>query len=140
MLRALIVLPMYLAVIYFLPRTPWYDRFHAAVVESDPHMIWHIAGYGAALAISVIWALLIEFGKQPRTYAQTVLTQILKLGLVGVIFASSYQLFQFFTGGELSVFALMIPPMFMAAELTYLFLDYVVSLFQRKPATLVQRQ
>jgi hypothetical protein len=139
MLRALIVLPLYLAAMYFVPQTEAYERFQAVVFASEPYLMWHIAGYSCALVIAIVWALIIEFGKPPHTYALAVLTQVLKLGLVGVMFASAYQLFQFFTSGDLSVFVLIVPPMFMAAELIYLFIEFLISSVQGRRAEIPER-
>jgi hypothetical protein len=52
MLRALIVLPLYLAAMYFVPQTEAYERFQAVVLASEPYLMWHIAGYSCALVIA----------------------------------------------------------------------------------------
>jgi hypothetical protein len=140
MLRAIIVLPVYLAAMYLVPQTEWYGRFHATVLSSQPYLQWHLIGYGAALVIAVIWALFLEFGKQPQTYWTAVFTQVLKLGVIGVMVTSAWQLFQFFSGGELSVIMLLVPPIFMVAEMFYLFVEFIIAAFQGRRVESAARQ
>lgn len=140
MLRAIIVLPVYLAGMYLVPQTEWYGRFHAAVLASQPYLEWHLIGYGGALVIAIIWALILEFGKQPQSYWTSVFTQVLKIGLIGVMVTCAWQLFQFFTGGELSVIILLVAPIFMVTEVFYLFVEFIIAIVQSRRAESADRQ
>jgi hypothetical protein len=140
MLRAIVVLPVYLAGMYLVPQTEWYGQFHAAMLASEPYLQWHLIGYGAALAIAIIWALVLEFGKQPQTYWTAVFMQVVKMGLIGVMVSCAWQLFQFFTGGELSVIVLLVAPIFMVAEVFYLFVEFIIGAFQGRRVESADRQ
>jgi hypothetical protein len=127
MLRAFVVVPVYLACAYFAPQTLLYQRFSALVVASDDYLPYHLVAYGAGLAGAAILALVLHFGWKPRTYVQSVLHAVLRMGLIGVVFTCGWELFQFFSGNPLSVWALLVPVMFMVAELIYEFVEFVVA-------------
>lgn len=127
MLRAFIVLPVYLACTFFAPQWPLYQRFHEAVVASNGHLQTHLIFYGGGLAGAAVLAPVVHFLWKPRTYAQGVLHAVLRMGLIGVVFTCAYQLYLYFTGEQLSVFALIVPFMFMLAELIYEFVEFVVA-------------
>jgi hypothetical protein len=132
MLRAFVVLPVYLACLYFAPQVPLYVRFHEAVVASGrTYLQYHVYGYMIGLGVSVVLALLMTFAWKPRTYAQGVLHAVFRMGVIGLVFCCAYQLFMFYTAGELTVFALLVPVMFMAAELIYEFVAFVFASFAR---------
>jgi hypothetical protein len=135
MLRALIVLPVYLGFLYIVPQWALYERFHAAVLATEGSLSVHIAGYAVALVVSAVIALLLEYRWRPRTYALSVAAQVIKVGLIGVVAACGFQLFQFFTSGDLSVFILLLPIIFMSAELVYEFVEYLLSILRPRAKT-----
>jgi len=132
MLRAFVVLPVYLACLFFAPNLPLYQRFHDTVVASGrAYLQYHIYGYLIVLGVAIVLALLMSFAWKPRTYAQGVLHAVFRMGLIGVVFACAYQLFLFYTGSDLTVFVLLVPIVFMMAELIYEFVAFVLASFAR---------
>src|SRR5262245_7795252 len=123
MLRILVVLPIYLALIYFLPRTEFYSTLEAWVRESgERHMQLHIMGYGVGLVVSTVIALFLEARGLTEDYA---VFRVLRMALAGVVVTCAYQLFLFFTQSPLSVAILFTPFLFIVAEIVYELVEHM---------------
>ncbi|MBL8536582.1 MAG: hypothetical protein JNM59_04195 [Hyphomonadaceae bacterium] len=140
MIRVLIVLPLYLACLFLLPQADFYQAFHDSVAGGGLQR-WHLIAYGAALVVGVIGAAIIEFGLRPEGFGVDSILRVLRMGLIGLILTGGYQLFAFYTSQPLSVFALVVPLMFMAAEIVYEIIAYAIDRmsFSRRHDTWISR-
>ena len=125
MIRLLIVLPVYLAAFFFIPRTPFYAAFEAAVRATESHVLWHLVAYGVGLAIGLVGAAMIEFVIRPEGYGFDSVLRVLRMGCIGLIVTCGYQLYAYFTSHELSVFILLTPALFVLAETLYEIGEYL---------------
>jgi len=122
-LRIIVVLPLYLALTAIAPRLPFYAALVETMAAIDQGLIWHIGGYAIALVLSGIAAWFIEYRLLPFSDRYTGVLAVLRMGFIGVLVASGFQLFMFFTGQPLSVFILFMPIIFMIAEAVYEFVE-----------------
>lgn len=124
MLRVIVVLPLYLAAMYFIPTLGLYRQFANWIESGESSLQLHLAGYASALIVAVVVAFMIE----PRTqsYRYGALFRVLRLGLVGVVVTSAYQLYCFLTSQPLSVLTLFTPAIFMVAEIIYELVEHVL--------------
>jgi hypothetical protein len=127
-LRVFIIIPLYLAVMFLVPRTAIFETFAAAIRSSGPSIIWHVYGYVCALIVSTACAWIIEYKWLPRVYRYDGLLRVLRMGFLGVVVASLYQLFAFFFMTELSIVILLVPVAFVLGEAAYETVEYVRSL------------
>ena len=134
MFRVLTVLPIYLAAFVLLPKTAFYDSFERAVLASQPLMVWHILAYGAAVVIGLAGACFIEYVLLPRDAGPGPLLRVLRAGCIGLLFTGAYQLFLFFNNEDLSVFILLVTPIFILAESAYELAEYVTYRVRRARA------
>jgi hypothetical protein len=132
--RLIVVVPLYLACIFLLPKTQAYDALDALVRASTPYFFWHLVGYGVALVVGIVGALVIEFVIRPEWFGWDSVFRVLRMGCIGLILTGAYQLFAFFTDTELSIFALIVPPMFIAVETVYEIVEYAIYRFRGRRA------
>ena len=117
MLRVLIVLPIYLAAAFFVPEMQAYDRFAALVESTETRWIVHVMDYAVAGIAAALVAWRIErlcYGEQFGAFFR-----VLRIGLIGVVVAAGYQLFCLFTGQPMSIVMILVPFVFMVAEVVY---------------------
>lgn len=131
MTRLFFVLPVYLIAIFWLPETPAYEAFHAAVIQNGVQA-WHLTAYAVGLTLGVVGALVIEFGFKPIGFGFDSVLRVLRLGFMGLIVTCAYQFFAYYTGRELSVFILLMPVLFIVAETFYEIAEYLIYLTQAR--------
>lgn len=117
MLRVLIVLPIYLAAVFFIPETEAYQRFAEWVEATETRWLVHVMDYAIAGVAAALVAWRIErlcHGEQYGAFFR-----VLRVGLIGVVVAAGYQLFCLFTGQPMSIVMLLVPFVFIVAETVY---------------------
>lgn len=139
MLRIIIVLPLYLALTAIAPRLPFYAPLVETMAAINEDLIWHIVGYAIALVLSGLAAWFIEYRLLPYSDRYTGMLSVLRMGFIGVLVASGFQLFMFFTGQPLSVFILFMPIIFMMAEAVYEFVEAALARARERRARRVDR-
>lgn len=128
MLRLAIVLPIYLAVMYYAPNVRAFEAFASLIQMTPASYNQHLIDYGAALALAalLVWTI------QPWTAMPGLgpLLRILRMGLLGVIAASAWQIFCLVSGTEMSAVVFVIPLALALAEFTY---ELIAAILQREP-------
>ncbi len=117
MLRVMIVLPIYLAAMYFAPSLPGYAQFEALVRATETTTTRHIIDYAVALAMALLLAWMID--RQTLSPRYGAFFRVIRMGLLGVVVAALYQLFCLLTATGMSIMILLAPPIFMIAEAAY---------------------
>jgi hypothetical protein len=127
-LRIFIIIPIYVAVMFLVPRTALFERIATAIRSTESSIVWHLYGYVCALVLSTALAWIIEYKWLPRASRYDALLRVMRTGLVGVIVASLFQLCAFFFVGGLGVDILLIPVAFIVGETAYEIVEYFRSL------------
>lgn len=117
MLRVLIVLPLYLAGMYFVPQLEAYQRFADFVLATETRWIVHVIDYAVALIAAALIAWRIERLCYGERYGAVF--RVVRASLIGVVVAAGYQLFCLFTGQQMSIVVLLAPLVFLVAEAVY---------------------
>jgi hypothetical protein len=122
-LRAIIVLPIYLVIIFFAPSLAILQPLANAIEASgNQSPMLHAIGYGIAIPVSLALAALCSRGE--RHYNYGVFARIAQMTLLGIAVMSTYQLFLYFTDSGMQIFAFLIPVAFCIGETAYELFEY----------------
>lgn len=106
---------------FFAPRLTLYDEL-AQLLQQNPMAAGQaFMDYGAALALAAL--LVWSTDRWTTSPAGGSFFRVLRMGLLGVVFAAGWQLFCLLTGTELSIVILFIPAALFVAELAYELLE-----------------
>jgi len=126
MLRLIIVLPIYFGLNAVLVRSEFFAGFaQDFIAHGKANMRWHLIGYGVALALATADACHVYFRKMTQPSPFWAAYRVYWMALIGVIIASSSQLFAFFTRGTMTVDVLFIPLLFAIAEAVYVGVEII---------------
>jgi hypothetical protein len=121
--RLFIVLPVCAAVVIFLPRQDWFAPFADEVARIDPDVTsWVSALLGAAAGLA-FWV--IRYRPFKWMFARPRVTEVIGMGLLGVIIAAVFDVFERLANQHVSLVNMILLPVgFMISEAVYLALQW----------------
>ena len=121
--RLFIVLPIYALVVIFLPQQLWFRPFADEVAGIHPDVtFWVSASLGAAATLG-LWVVrnrpFAWMFRRPRV------TEVIGMGLLGIIFAAVFNVFEKLGNIHISLVSMMLLPIgFMISEAVYLAIQW----------------
>lgn len=121
--RLFIVLPVYAAVVIFLPRQDWFAPFAEQIAGINPDVAgWVSVLLGAAAALA-FWV--IRYRPFQWMFAKPRVTEVIGMGLLGIIIAAIFDIFERLANAPTSLVNMILLPIgFMVSEAVYLALQW----------------
>lgn len=126
MLRAVIVLPVYLACWALLPNLPAYQQLGDALSELRIDPLNYLIAFGVLAVLGAAIGFYAErHVNRYYVWPKSAAFAVLRIFGIGIVAMSGLQFYYWFADKQFQLFAFFIPLVFVLAEIVYVLIDWI---------------